>query len=802
MIRTADVRFAIRSVLQRPILAALVAGTLGAALAFNIASASVPAGLLHHPFAYPDLDRLVLVRDARPRDGVHQGRAISAADFLDLRRSASAFEAAAAFRPSPAVVTSAAADPESVEATAVTANFFALLGVSPLVGHPWHADADRAGEDRVAVISRRLWHSRFGSDPSIVGRDVGINGRSVAIVAVIRDADCYPPGVDVWVPLVLSADEQRERAAQRVNAVAKLSAGTPIERARFEVDAVARRLAATYPLTNAARAFDLLLLREEQTEFTAPLFGLVEASAVLLLLLAAMNATTLLAARLMDRAAELSVRSMLGATRTDLARLVTLETTMLIVAAAMVGAAGSVPVLAAIRASLPEGIARWVNGWSAMRVDRGSIALVFSAAVVAGAAIAAAMTSTASALVGRAASPERVTARRTTLRRAMIVSEIALAAGLLLCAFVVLQGVGRQMSAFAALGPDRLLRFTLTLPPWRYPDEASVRAFHDRALDELAALPGVAGAALIRNEPASNVPNPVVPFDRLDAVKQSASERPRADVQVVSPGTFELLRLRIVKGRGFLPTDSGAGARVAVVSEDAARRFWADRDPLGTAIALPPGSAPARIVGVVRDFELNWYDPEPRPVIYFADAQAPARTTSVLLRTHTDPIAASREVRAAIARLDRMQPIGGLEALSTTVADSLSPVRVIDRLLAAGAAAAALLAVIGVFGVFAQSVSQRMREFGVRLALGATPLSIARAVLGEALVTAGLGLAAGVGVAVAVVRTAQASLLGLADLNASAVLLVLAAIPALMSAAALLPALRASRADVAALLRL
>jgi len=802
MIRAADVRFAVRSVVQRPVLAATVAGALGIALAFNVASASVLTALLQHPFAYPDLDRLVLVRDARPRDGVHQGRAVAAADFLDLRRSVTAFDAAAAFRPSPAVVTSAAADPESVEATAVTANFFSMLGVSPILGGLWPPDADRAGEDRVVVISRRLWQSRFGGDASAVGREVGINGRAATVVAVIRDSDCYPPGVDVWIPLVLSAADERERDAQRLNALARLAPGTSIARARDEVGAFARRLAAAHPLTNAARGFDLLPLRREQYEFTAPLFGLVEAAAMLLLLLAAINATTVLAARLMDRAGELSIRSMLGASRADLSRLVMLESAILTAAAAAVGVAAAVPALGAIRASLPEGIARWVNGWSAMHIDRGALAIAFAIVLVTGIAVAGALASSTSAVLSPDAASGRATARRTAARRAIIATEIALAAGLLLCAFVVLQGLGRQMTTFAALAPDRLLRFTLTLPSWRYPDDLRLRAFHERLLADLTALPGVDAAAFVRNEPASNVPNPVVAFERRDAVSRSPAERPRADVQVVSPSAFAVLRLRILRGRGFLATDTADRARVAVLSDDAVRRFWADRDPIGTTIDVPPDPRPARIVGIVGDLRLNWYDPEPRPVIYLADAQAPARSTSVLVRTSIDPIAVSRQVRGAVAALDRLQPIAGLEPLATTVADSLSPVRVIDRLLLAGAAAAALLAMIGVFGILAQSVSQRLREFGVRFALGATPWSIARMVLVDAAATAGAGLVAGLGVAIAGVRAAGASLLGLADVNGAVVLAASAAIAALMLAAALVPARRASRVDVATLLRL
>jgi len=335
----------------------------------------------------------------------------------------------------------------------------------------------------------------------------------------------------------------------------------------------------------------------------------------------------------------------------------------------------------------------------------------------------------------------------------------------------------------------------LTTPAWRYPDDVRVSEFHARVVEALDALPGVRQTALIRNEPASNVPNPDMTFQRGDTPPQSPGEQARAGVQIVSAAAFDVLRIKLVDGRVFLPTDTVQSARVAVVSREAVRRYWTDRNPIGTVVQLGADRISVRIVGVVDDLRLNWYDPVRTPVIYLPDTQSPARSVSVIVRTRIDPSAVAPLVRAAIGGIDSLQPIAGLEPLSTTIADSLSPVSVIERLLIASAIVAALLAAVGVFAILAQSVSQRRREFGVRFALGATPASIARTVLEDAASTAAAGIAAGLALAVPAVRIAQGSLLGLAAIDVYVVLVVVVSTAIVVVGAALAPARRAARVD-------
>ena len=795
-------RLAFRSLCRAPGLALAIIATLTVAFAFTIATFGLLNGLLLHPYPYPKLRQLQLVRDSKPREGAHQGRSIAVADFLDARSSVGAFARLTAWRPQPMVITNPGADPERVEGAAATADFPTVLGIMPMLGRSFDADADTSGRDNVVLISRRLWSSRFGASPATLGSEIHLNGRPARVIGIVRDEECYPPGVDAWVPLVFTAAERAERAAQRVNAIGRLADDRTTSDAIGQLTSLAQALATRFPATNRGRGFELIALQREQFEFTAPLFAFVQAAAFLVLLLAVVNVSTLLLARTLDRRRELVVRSMLGASAGRLAGLAVVEVLLPVAAGIACGALFAGGLLNGIRASLPEGIARWIAGWSSLRVDRTALASGISIGLLVTMSIAAVVAITSLRSASGSVVGVRETRRSTRGRRVLVAGEIGLAAALLLGASVMVAGFARIATAFEVLAPSRLLRFTLTLPESRYPDELKVASFHAAMLEKLRQLPEVANAALIRNGPASNVPNPLLTLQREDIPAMQPSDLPRADIEVVSPAAFEALRLDVLAGRALMNSDSSDTARVAAVSRTAVRRFWLDRDPLGSTIRLGNDPRPVRVVGIVSDLVLNWYDPESRPIVYLADAQSPARTTTAFLRTRIDPMSVARQVRAAIADLDDRQPIAELEALSATVSDSLSPIRVIERLLLVAATVASALAAIGVYGVFAHWVGARRREFGVRFALGATPASIARLVIHEATVTAGVGIVAGLAVATGAVRLAGGAFIGVLSLDLLTGLFVAVGAMVLALAAAFGPARRAGAVDVAELLRL
>src|SRR5262252_193871 len=504
-------RLAIRSLIRRPALVVTIVGMLTIALAFVIASLGVLNGLLIQPYQYPKLGQLLLIRDSKPAEGAHQGHAIASADFIDVRQTVSAFSAVTGWQAVPAVITSGGADPERVQALAVTANFFATLGIRPILGRDFTADADTSGHDDVVLFSRRFWTSRLGGDASSVGRVVAFNGRPTTVIGIVRDEDCYPPGVDAWVPLVFSASDASERALQRIAAIGRLRDGATDLEARAQLTALSNVLSARYPATNHGRGFDLLALRREQYEFTASLFLFVQAAALLVFLMAVINVNNLLVARTLNRRQELAIRAMLGARATRVVAVVLCEVAVLTTAAGAAGALFAPGVMELIRASLPGGIARWIAGWSSLRVD--ALSFGAGALIALGAAIGLSVTVGLAAIraVGAIHESARVTRRTVWGRRVLIGAQVGLTAALLLAGTVMTAGFSRLSAAFASLSPTQLLRFTLTLPEARYPDAIRLGAFHQALLAAINELPEVETAALIRNEPASNVPNPVVP---------------------------------------------------------------------------------------------------------------------------------------------------------------------------------------------------------------------------------------------------------------------------------------------------
>src|SRR5262249_43777008 len=351
---------------------------------------------------------------------------------------------------------------------------FTTLGIVPIAGRAFEApnggaaspDAgrDTAARDAVAVLSDRLVNSRFGGDRSIVGHDIGLNGRATTVVGIIRDEDCYPPGVDVWTPLVFTPAEQVERAAQRVSAFGRLGDSSTRADAAGQLTSLARTLALQYPQTNRGRGFELMPLQREQYEFTAPLFVFVLAAAALVLALAMVNVGSLAIARTLDRRRELAVRATLGASAAQIASAAAADVlllTMTATACAMYMAGG---VLNAVRASLPAGIARGVAGWSSLAADAGALAAGAGIGLFGSLALGGVVGIVSVRAARETGVSVRVTRRATWGRRALVAGEVSLAAALMLAASVMVAGFNRIAAAFENLAPAHLLKFTLTLP--------------------------------------------------------------------------------------------------------------------------------------------------------------------------------------------------------------------------------------------------------------------------------------------------------------------------------------------------
>lgn len=800
-----DAGYALRGLRRSPGFAITAILTLALGVGANTAIFSVTNSVLLRPHHFPELDRLVVLRE-RVRGQSEERSRLTPADVSDLARVPGLFQGVGAYEYRDLNL-SRAGETDTATSFLVTPNLLSVLGVKPSRGRPFLADDAQPGRDDVLLLSHNFWQRRFGGDPSVVGSTIAVDGRNHTIVGIMPKGFNYPPGAEVWKPLALTPEAGSDRSKETLYAVGRLAPGVSLDQARAGLSAEAVRLQNTFPVSNSGRTFSLLRLREEQYSDTAPLLLLLQSGAVFLLLLACANLGVLVLVRLIKRQRELAIRTALGATRRRLLWLFVAEGLLFSLAAGTAALAASLWCVDLIRASLSPSYTRWVAGWDNMRVDgnvlASAVATVVAIALLLG--IAAALQAAGTNLNDTLKEGGRggTSRRQHALRNSLVVVQIMIALVLLVGAGLIVSGFRRLQNVFASLDPAHVLRFSVSLPESRY-SPAQVSQFYDRMERELTSLSGATGAGIITNNPASNVPNPQVQFTIAGQATQRVSETPVAERQTVSPGIFSVLHIPLLDGRLFAPTDGANSPRVAVVSHGFAQRYWPRGSAIGQRIKFATDSGDAAwitIVGVVGDIQLNWFDSVIGPVLYLPYTQAPPRRVTFLVRTEGDPARYFSPVRQMLAHLDPLLSSGELNPYTVEVDDSLAPLRAIGELMLAFGVIAMLLSAIGIYGVMGHVVAQSTHEFGVRMALGAARNDVLALVTGRALRMTSIGLALGCVVALLLVRVTASLLFGVIALRASvfagfALLLLIVGV-----LAALLPARRASRVDPVIALR-
>jgi len=800
-----DARFAVRLLWRNPGFAAVAVLTLALGVGANTAIFSTVNALLLRPYPFPELDRIVLVRPISTDQSAEEFR-IPPADFVDLKNETRSFERMAAFRYEYPSLTGTGM-PESVAAASVTTDFFTVVGVQPALGRSFVAAEGQEGGDRSAILSYSYWQHRFAGDPHVVGSTIQLNGRNHTVVGVMPQRYAYPLGMQIWVPLALTSVEMTQRSEASLHAVGLLKENVSLAQSDAELRGFAARLAERYPKTNSGRSMNLLRLREEQYQFTAPLFLMLQLAAGFVLLLACANLVNLLFARLIARQKEVALRASLGASRRRMGQLFLMETLLVSLAAAGLAAATSGWTVGLIRTSLPASYTRWVAGWDDMRVDPSVLLFTLLVAVLAGAAfgIAAAVKSSRIPLNDTLkASGSGSLGGRSRLRSALVSVQVVLAMVLLTGAGLMIQGFVHLVGVYQGLDPVGVVRLQVALPKLRYAQDAAASAFFEQALQSVAGLPGVQSAAVADNTPASSVDNERAPFQIGGQPARAVSELPVADLMVVSGDYFRALRIPILAGRALADGDRAESALVAVISQSMAQRFWPGRDPVGERVKLgAPGSdAPWwRIVGVVGNVKQNWWDPQPRPTLYRCYLQVPQRTMTLLARTAGDPSAVTAATQQRILQLDPQIAPTEANTLEMEIADALGPIRVIGILMMVFGGVALALSAVGVYGVLSQTVAQRVREFGIRRALGADPRELLQLVMRQAVLLAGAGLAVALPVAFVLSRAMESLLFGLVALQWTMLAGITAVLLLVALAAGTLPALKAMRVDPMVALR-
>jgi putative ABC transport system permease protein len=767
----------------------------------NIAIFSVLNRVLLAPLPYHDPERLVWIATWNVDRGQYSKS--SGFDFDVWRKRTEIFESVEAYVDRGYTITGTDY-PEGIVGWQFTPGMFAMLGAPPSLGRTFVPDDGIAGRDNVVVLSDSFWRRRFAARQDVVGTTVQLDGRAHTIVGVMPASFTHPyPIAQVWTPLTLSEPYMQERKQRPLRVVARLRDGVTRERAGTELRAIADRLAREYPDTHKGFDASVRPLRDFYVGDTSRLLWILQGTAFILLLIAASNVASLVLVRANSRARETAVRVALGARRMDLLGHHLMEGIFLSTigtAAGVLLAVWVLQVLPAVLAtrlpgfSLPSTGAEW---WDA-RVVLTALFLTLAIGVVFGSAplLRRSDSLTESLRAGtRGATGDR---RTLAMRHTVVASQIALSVLLLVGAGLLVRSFVRLQDRSFGFVTSDVVTAQLQLPRDRFRSPAQTAMFLNQLVAALAAVPGVQSAAAINTLPLSGS-NALRPYNLPG---QPPQER-FAEFRLATPDYFKTLGIPLRRGRLFDDHDRIGAQDVVIVNETVARRLWPQADPIGQFLMVPDFATPAekQVIGIVADTRHHDLARDPEPEIYRPAYQAGWPFFGLVIKTNASAQAFERSLRDAAASVDRNVPIANVMDFDAVAATTWAWRRGSMALLAAFAIAASLLSFVGVYGVMAYSVSQRSREIGVRLALGARPSDVARSVAAHGLRLTAAGVTAGLILSSLAGGTLKALLFGVTpfDPTTFAIVAIIATLAGLGAAA--LPAFAALRVDPAGVLR-
>jgi putative ABC transport system permease protein len=798
-----EVRYAFRALFARPGITALIVLSLALGLGANATIFALIDALVIHPFPFPGVERVVLVAETSPVTDFKQ-ESVAAANFLDWRKQANAFQNLVAMRWWDVSVLGRD-EPESVQGFRVSPDFFRVLGVQPALGRGFLPEEEVPGRHRRAVLGHGVWQRRFGGDPGILGHTITLDGEPYEVVGVAPFGFEFPNGAEIWAPLAFTADQAANRTRQYLSAIGRLRDGSSLADARAEMSVIGQRLRQQHPEANKDRGVRVLTLPQGMLdEGMGPVLSLWQASAAFVLLIACANIASLLLAQGAERHRDVAIRLAMGAGRARIVRELLIESAMLgllAVPGAMLAAWVGLDVL---RGAMPAKIIRFLPGWNSLAIDMRSLAATGALAMVAAAvfglvpALQAARPQLTDALKegGRSATAGR---GRHRLRRALVVAEIALALPLLVASALGASGAYRFLNGPQGYDPDGVLSMDAVLPSPRYADEDQRRRFTQAVVDRLHSIPGVESAAAINVRP-SHVGNVARPIDIDGQPVADPSRRPEAGFRAATTELFDTLRIPIVRGRGFTSGDREDSQPIAVVSQSLAQRYWSGMDPIGQRLRI--GSGPwLTVVGVCGDVIQDWFLERSRATVYVPYAQSPTGNLALLLRTRGDPTTVASQARAAVRVVDPSQPVFDVMTMREALRDRTVGLRFIAGVMAVFGGLALVLAIIGTYSVMAYFVTQRTHEIGIRIALGATPGDVLRLTVTHSGRLTAIGVLVGTGLALVLGRLIDAGLIGSASTDGRMILIVAVVLACAGLAAGYIPARRAAAIDPIAALR-
>jgi putative ABC transport system permease protein len=795
-----DVRYGLRALHRNAGFAAVAILTLSLGIGANTAIFSVVNGVLLRPLPYPHADQIYTLWH-KALNGQYARGAVSPGNFDDWRRASTTFSVMAAYRWTNASLTGHG-EPTRLAGIRSMGSIFEVLQMPPLLGRTFTARDDEPGAAPVIVLSYSTWQRMFGGNASVIGRSILIDDRATTIVGVMPSAFRFPDrDAEFWIPSGFPGALRQSRTEYFLQVVARLRPGASAGAATAELEAIMAGARRAHPRANenvtvAVRPFDEDLTRNVRTRLLV-LMGAV----TLVLLIAAGNVGNLLLARAATRGREIALRQALGAGRARLVRQLLTESLLLGVLGGAAGLGVAAVLLDLLRALLPADLPRIDE----VSIDAGVLAFTAFVSLAAGVlfGLVPALQLASRTTVAAMRDGGRATGRHR-LRGALVIAELALAVVLLTGAGLLLKSFLRLQQVDPGFQTARLVMFRVSLPESRYAEPARRLQFFERALESLRRLPGVDSAAIVDRVPVAgggsgawlNISGRPLPAQQTPPVVR---------YQVVSPEYFKTMGIRLVRGRLLTVNDRADHAPSVVISRSLARRFWPSEDPIGRTVVLGPLEGPfppTAVVGIVEDVKLEGLDAETPAIVYLPHAVMPLFSNfDFVVRTSSDIADVARAATRQIQALDPALPVFGVSSLQEIVEASVAPMRSSMLLLIVFAAVAVVLASIGVFGVVSFVVSQRVREIGIRVALGADPAAVRRLILRQGMRQAVSGVGLGIVGSLALTRALSSLLFGVSSTDPATFAVAAAALLSVAAAACYLPARQATTIDPTVALR-
>jgi putative ABC transport system permease protein len=808
-----DLRHGIRLLRRSPGFASIAIITIALGIGATSAIFSVINGVALRPLPYPSSDRLMYITSQFPTLGFDKFW-VSPPEYLEFRERSKSYTDVGAYT-SQAVNVSEGERPQRVNAVVMTANMFDVLGVRPRIGRAFSAEEDMPNVSPVVVISDGLWRRSFGADESIVGKQIEIQGRKRQVVGVAPPGfDLHDARADVWIPMQLDPTNRQNRGSHFLYLVGRLKPGVTQAQASSELLTELRQWGQLNPGTHvpndSTHRLQIAPMRDEVIGNVSRALWVLQGAVVLVLLIACANVANLLLVRAEGRHKEFAIRTALGAGRGRILRQFMAEGFVLTVIGAALGLLLARYGLSMLLAANPDSIPRSAEiGIDPMVLLFTSVVALFTAGIFGLAPLLHVTQAAVAAAIKEGGTRSTANATRNRVRRSLVAAEIALAVMLVIGAGLLLRSFRNLTSVDAGFDSNDLVTFGVFLPPATYQNRDRRVQFETDLIQRLAAIPGVKDVSAMSGLPPNRQVN------ANDTQMEGVPNGPQDPAQNIdyynstSVRYFETMKIPILKGRSFNTGDIG-GAGVAVINEALAKRFYPKTDPIGRRIRpqgprLAPGAPDTlpwfTIVGVAKDVKQGGLDQKVGTELYFNIEQAPRLNASTptafnfVMRTSRTPESLMPAIQSAVRGMDPGLPIVQLRSMNSVFGDSVSRQRFLSLLLGIFAAVALLLAAIGTYGVLSYLVTERQREIGIRVALGASSGGIVRLVIRQGLSIAVLGVLFGIVGALAIARVTRSLLFGVSPTDPLTYIAVGVVIIGVALLACMVPAQRAMRVD-------